>query len=84
MKTYLAILFLLAGTSHAIPASAPTADSCAPVHMIVARASGEAPGDGIIGSLAKRVQDEVTGSTQEALDYPASLTNYSDSFAVST
>jgi acetylxylan esterase len=44
--------------------------------MIVARASTEAPGEGIIGSAATQVQQAVSGSDSEAVDYPAILTNY--------
>jgi acetylxylan esterase len=51
------------------------------VHMIVARASTEAPGEGIIGAVATKVQQSVPGSDSEAVDYPATLTNYTSSEA---
>ena len=51
------------------------------VHMIVARASTEAPGEGIIGAVATRVQQAVPGSDSEAVVYPATLTDYLDSEA---
>jgi hypothetical protein len=44
--------------------------------MIVARASNEAPGQGIIGAVATQVQQTVPGSDSEAVEYPATLTNY--------
>jgi acetylxylan esterase len=46
------------------------------VHMIVARASTEKPGEGIIGAVATQVQQSVLGSDSEAVDYPATLANY--------
>lgn len=51
------------------------------VHMIVARASTEAPGQGIIGAVATQVQQTVPGSDSEAVDYPATLTDYQASEA---
>jgi acetylxylan esterase len=49
------------------------------VGMIVARASTEAPGTGIIGSVANDVQKQIPGSTITSVDYPATLTNYQSS-----
>ena len=50
--------------------------------MIAVRASAEAPGDGVIGSLVTLIQNDVTASvSQEAVVYPATLTNYSSSVA---
>jgi acetylxylan esterase len=64
-------------------ASAPAgtaASGCVAVHIIVARASTEPPGDGIIGSLATLIQHAVkTPVTQEAIVYPATLSNYPSS-----
>jgi len=58
---------------------APTT-GCAAVHVITARASTEAPGEGIIGAVVDRI---VSGSRQtvsrEAIVYPATLTNYLNS-----
>ncbi|RDW92013.1 hypothetical protein BP5796_01407 [Coleophoma crateriformis] len=56
--------------------------ACVPsgaVHMIVARASTEGPGEGIIGAVATTVKTMVPGSDSEAVDYPATLTNYTTS-----
>jgi acetylxylan esterase len=47
--------------------------------MIVARASTEAPGQGIIGAVATSVQGMIPGSDSEAVDYPATLQNYNTS-----
>jgi acetylxylan esterase len=49
--------------------------------MIVARASTEQPGEGIIGAVATQVQQEVPGSDSEAVVYPATLTDYLNSEA---
>lgn len=49
---------------------------CAPVHIIVARASTEPVGTGMMGSIALKVQERIPGSDIEALDYPALLDPY--------
>jgi len=46
---------------------------CPPVHIIVARASGEPQGEGIIGSLASTLKQQIPGATSEALVYPAKI-----------
>lgn len=46
------------------------------VHMIVARASTENPGEGIIGAVATMVKAALPGSDSEAVVYPATLTDY--------
>ncbi|KAF7936633.1 uncharacterized protein EAE97_007999 [Botrytis byssoidea] len=61
-----------------------TSSACVPagaIHMIVARASTEAPGEGIIGSVATMVKASLPGSDSEAVDYPATLTQYQASEA---
>jgi acetylxylan esterase len=58
-----------------------SAAACAPVHLIVARASGEAPGEGIIAGLATKVKRAIPGTTSEALNYPARMP-YSGSIPV--
>ncbi|WP_203830284.1 cutinase family protein [Actinoplanes palleronii] len=62
-----------------------TAAGCPAVQIFVTRASTEAPGTGIIGSLATAV---TRGSTQkiavEATDYPALLNPYQPSVAAGT
>jgi hypothetical protein len=44
--------------------------------MIVARASVEKPGTGIIGAVAQNVSAQIAGSSIVAVDYPATLTDY--------
>lgn len=46
------------------------------MHLIVARASGENPGQSIIGAVSRDVQSSVPGADAEAVDYPASLVPY--------
>ena len=53
---------------------------CATVNIIVARASTEAPGDGVIGALAEEIQKGVKATvSQQAVVYPAALTPYEPS-----
>ena len=66
---------------HSFKRQANTTACATGVHMIVARASTEAPGEGIIGAVATQVQQSVPGSDSEAVDYPATLTNYTSSEA---
>jgi acetylxylan esterase len=67
----------------AVPgAGAVTAPSsgCAAVNIITARASTEAPGEGITGSLVTQIVDSSTQTvSREAVSYPATLTNYASS-----
>jgi hypothetical protein len=55
------------------------AQNCSSVHIIVARASTEPPGTGIIGLVAKQVQSQVSGVDIASVDYPATLDNYVNS-----
>lgn len=61
---------------HARDGSSSNTTSCATLHMIVARASQESPGEGIIGAVATQVQSLIPGSDSEAVVYPATLANY--------
>lgn len=78
-KTVLFALTTFLAGAMASPVAAP-ASGCAAVHIITARASTEAPGEGIIGAVVSNV---VTRSTQtvsrEAVDYPALLFPYDPS-----
>ncbi|KXN91205.1 Acetylxylan esterase 2 [Leucoagaricus sp. SymC.cos] len=66
----------------AVPA--PTSP-CAAVHIIAARASTEPPGAGIIGALARQVQQQSSQTVSTvAVDYPATLTDYANSSAQGT
>ncbi|KAE9379787.1 carbohydrate esterase family 5 protein [Stipitochalara longipes BDJ] len=67
--------------SRASNSSAANTTCASGVHMIVARASTEAPGEGIIGAVATQVQQSVPGSDSEAVVYPATLTDYLNSEA---
>ncbi|KAG6829501.1 hypothetical protein H0H87_011234 [Tephrocybe sp. NHM501043] len=79
MKTLLATLVIFVLSVSATPIAGP-ATGCSAVHVITARASTEAPGEGIIGTV---VSDVVAGSGQtvsrEAIAYPATLTDYLES-----
>ena len=73
----------LAVVAFAVPAAhaaAPPASGCAAVNLIVARASTEAPGEGTTQSLATQIVNSSTQTvSQEAVVYPATLTNYTSS-----
>jgi acetylxylan esterase len=78
----------LAAASLALTALAPamakavTAPSsgCAAVNIITARASTEAPGEGITSSLVTQIVNTSTQTvSHEAVVYPATLTNYASS-----
>ncbi|KAF2417992.1 alpha/beta-hydrolase [Tothia fuscella] len=60
---------------------ASAAAQCAPVHIVVARACSEAPGEGTIASLATLLKQKIPGATSEALTYPAKMP-YSGSLPV--
>jgi acetylxylan esterase len=75
-----ACLSLAAFTAPAARAAAPPASGCAAVNLIVARASTEAPGEGTTQSLATQIVNSSTQTvSQEAVVYPATLTNYTSS-----
>ncbi|KAJ7895408.1 cutinase [Mycena leptocephala] len=73
-------LLVLSLSAVAAPPSILVSSGCSAVHIITARASTEAPGEGIIGSVVSAV---VQGSSQtvsrESVNYPATLTNYDSS-----
>lgn len=70
-------------TTAGAPATTAAAASDAPcatgLHLIVARGSSEQPGEGRIGVVAGNVTERVPGSTVEAVEYPATLTDYLES-----
>lgn len=49
---------------------------CAPIHILVARGSTEAPGIGVLESLVEVIDTANPGATSEAIDYPADLNDY--------
>jgi hypothetical protein len=51
------------------------------VHIIVARASTEDPGQGILTNLVIDIFDTIPGSDSVAVDYPATLPDYPESEA---
>jgi hypothetical protein len=71
---------LAAFTASGARAAAPPASGCAAVNLIVARASTEAPGEGITQSLATQIVNSSKQTvSQQAVVYPATLTNYTSS-----
>jgi acetylxylan esterase len=73
-----ALVSLLALVASAQNIECPTGNG---VGIIVARASTERPGTGIIGAVADDVASQIPGSTITAVDYPATLQNYQASEA---
>lgn len=63
-------------------ASATRGVDCADVHVITARGSTEAPGEGSTGALVTQIVNESDQTvSRAAVDYPATLTNYANSSA---
>lgn len=68
---------LIAPAARAVPAPS---SGCAAVNIITARASTEAQGEGITGSLVTQIVNSSTQTvSREAVVYPATLTNYPSS-----
>lgn len=75
--TGLSLTALIAPAASAVPAPA---SGCAAVNIITARASTEAQGEGVTGSLVTQIVDSSTQTvSREAVVYPATLTNYTSS-----
>jgi acetylxylan esterase len=71
--------FLAPGQAAAVPAPGT---GCAAVHVITARASGEAAGEGITGALVTQIVNTSRQTVSRAsVAYPATLTNYANSSA---
>jgi hypothetical protein len=71
---------LAAAACTAAGAAAPRATGCAAVNLIVARASTEAAGEGVTQRLATQiVNSSKQRVSQEAVVYPATLSNYASS-----
>lgn len=79
MLTTLLLTGLLAVAATAQNTSCVTGDA---VHMIIARASLEPPGVGIIGGVATQVMAQLPGSDVVPVVYPATLANYTTSEAM--
>src|SRR5690349_1996755 len=82
-----AAVLALAGAACSVagagPAGAVAAHTdCAAVRIISARADGEDPGPGVIGSLAKLIAGQLSASvTRQAVAYPAALNGWARSAA---
>ncbi|KAF7369603.1 Acetylxylan esterase 2 [Mycena venus] len=80
-KTFFLVALSLSAVT-ALPSTlvAGPSSGCSAIHVITARASTEAPGEGIIGAVVSSV---VQGSSQnvsrESVDYPATVANYDSS-----
>lgn len=73
------IPIVLAGLAAAAAAQNASSQACVSgnaVHMIVARASLEPPGFGVLANISTRVMQALPGSNAEAVVYPATLDNY--------
>ncbi|KAG5653934.1 hypothetical protein H0H81_009291 [Sphagnurus paluster] len=79
-KASLLVVAALAVSTTARPVSQSAAADCADVHIISARGSTEAVGEGSISAIVDSI---VSGSkqtiTREAIVYPATLTDYTNS-----
>jgi acetylxylan esterase len=53
--------------------------TCSDVHLIVDRATGEPPSQGVIGTLATEITTRLPGTTVEWVNYPAVLVPYDQS-----
>ena len=84
MFSFILIAPLLLGASLAAPLLEQRQSSCAPVHIIAARGSTEAPGPGAMASLAALIQAAYPGTDLESINYPAKLFPYDDSSAQGT
>lgn len=72
-------VFAAGAPAGAVPAQG---SGCAAVSIITARASTEAPGEGMTGALVTQIQNASTQTVSRAsVSYPATLTNYANSSA---
>lgn len=71
-----ALILAAAGLTAAQDASSNCTDG---LYMIVARATGEDPGTGRVGVVARNVSDAIPDSTIEPIVYPATFANYTTS-----
>ncbi|HEU4734030.1 MAG TPA: cutinase family protein [Kofleriaceae bacterium] len=82
LGSFLLVGCVAPGDDPAPAASDQAIDACAAVHIITARASTEAPGEGITGALVDQIINTSNQSiTRAAVDYPATLNNYASSSA---
>lgn len=71
-----ALILAAAGLTAAQEASTTCTDG---LYMIVARATGEDPGTGRVGAVARNVSDAIPDSYIEPIVYPATFANYTTS-----
>lgn len=71
-----ALILAAAGLTAAQDASSNCTDG---LYIIVARATGEDPGTGRVGAVARNVSDAIPDSIIEAIVYPATFANYTTS-----
>ncbi|MFL6143384.1 MAG: cutinase family protein [Labedaea sp.] len=77
--TGLALTAVVTSPASAIPAPGT---GCAAVHVITARASTEAPGEGVTGALVTQIVNDSRQTVSRAsVNYPATLNNYANSSA---
>jgi hypothetical protein len=94
LATVIAMLFPMATISRSNGRSLPkrqyteaqihnttTSTECSAVHVIVDRATGEPPSQGVIGTLATLIALRVPDTTVEWVNYPAVLVPYDQSTA---
>lgn len=81
MRTALLTTGLVAAAATTVTAQNSSCVSGNAVHMIVARASLEPPGTGVIGNVSTKVAEQLPGSNVISVDYPATLTDYPSSEA---
>jgi acetylxylan esterase len=62
---------------------APRASCATGVHMIVARGSNEAAGEGVLSQVVSLIQAAVPGSDSVAVDYPAAIVSSSSIYPLS-
>ncbi|KAJ4397855.1 hypothetical protein N0V93_002092 [Gnomoniopsis smithogilvyi] len=81
MASLILLTGILAATAAAQNSTTSACVNGTAVHMIVARASLEKPGPGVIGGVATQVVQQLPGSDIVSVDYPATLENYTSSEA---
>jgi hypothetical protein len=81
MRPFIIIASVLASVAVSLPdvVRRQGKGACADVHILVARASGEGKGEGMIGGLSRAIKSAIKGADSEAVDYPAALAPYGSS-----
>jgi acetylxylan esterase len=79
MRSAVLLVGLLASIASSLPEIGRRQSACADVHILVARASGEPKGEGMIGGLSTAIKKAVKGADSEAVSYAAALAPYGKS-----